>query len=374
MLGFVVVVIAAAGGLAGGLGAAAGGGPALGAGVGLAVGFVGAALVYWRLSARLVRMGQVARLVESLASGRLDPGRVDLRVDDDITRMARDLMRLMGQLQGIRQHLDLAATGDLSRTTVAEGELAIALAKMVAEQRSMLERIGRTSASVDRSSAKILGTSREQQANATQQAAVVEQILRTMQSVADNASSVASRAEEVLELAERTDGNNREITQRIDGLAQHAARIGQVLEVISTIAHKSEILALNAALEGTRAGEAGRGFSLVAGQMGQLSESVLAAVVDIQQLTRDIAEATQGTVTAAEQAASGSAATATAAREIRTAVQRQTLGTQQVGRGLEEISSALQEASVGARVSADEASDLAEQSARLQELLTKFKV
>lgn len=342
----------------------------LGSVLGLLGGGVAAGLVH-RL---LQRIEDVERVSGKLASGSLDPGPVDFRIDDALTPTMRNLLHLMGQLQGLKQHLELAAGGDLSRTTVAEGELARAVANMLTEQRQVVEQLGRTSDSVERSSARLLSTSKQQQANAAQQAAVVEEILRTMQGVADNASRVAERAEEVLQLAERTSGNNVVINERIDALARHAARIGEVLEVISDIAHKSEILALNAALEGTRAGEAGRGFSLVAGEMGQLSERVLAAVVDIQELTADITSATEATVIAADQASEQAAATAGAAREIRASVQQQTTGTQQVGRGLEEISAALRESAQGARTSSEDAGELADQSARLQELLARFEI
>ena len=70
-------------------------------------------------------------------------------------------------------------------------------------------------------------------------------------------------------------------------------QIGKIVEFINGVADKSDLLALNAELEGTKAGEVGRGFSLVAAEMRRLAENVLESTKEIEGLIEEIREATQ---------------------------------------------------------------------------------
>ena len=119
-----------------------------------------------------------------------------------------------------------------------------------------------------------------------------------MDSLLNSAHQIASVSGTVLTNAEHTHSNSQLIAERITELAGHTQRISVFLDVIRDIANKTDLLALNAALEGTRAGEAGRGFSLVASQMQRLTVSVMDSVEDIKGLTADIREATSSSVLA----------------------------------------------------------------------------
>lgn len=142
-------------------------------------------------------------------------------------------------------------------------------------------------------------------------------------------SAVTSVAQSMLENAESTQRNNQIITERIGELVSRSQRIAEILEVIKDIANKSELLALNAALEGTKAGEAGRGFSLVANQMQRLAENVMGSVRDIKQLTVAIREATNASVLATEEGTKLTADTTRSAREIAHIVHEQQGGSVQ---------------------------------------------
>src|SRR5690606_16587442 len=83
-------------------------------------------------------------------------------------------------------------------------------------------------------------------------------------------------------------------------LSRRVERIGSVVEVIDEIADRSDLLALNAALEGAKAGEAGRGFSIVAAEMRRLAENVLTSTKEIKGLIGEIREAADGTAEATE--------------------------------------------------------------------------
>ena len=83
-------------------------------------------------------------------------------------------------------------------------------------------------------------------------------------------------------------------------LNKRVQQIGKVVEFINEIADKSDLLALNAELEGTKAGEVGRGFSLVAAEMRRLAENVITSTRAIEQLIEEIRDATNAAVMATE--------------------------------------------------------------------------
>jgi methyl-accepting chemotaxis protein len=111
----------------------------------------------------------------------------------------------------------------------------------------------------------------------------------------------------------------------------------EALQGISEIARKSELLALNASLEGTRAGEAGRGFSLVASEMQRLAERVVTSVREIKTLTADVRGATASTVSSVSEAVEIARATADAARHIRAISQLQQDATDQIAQAMSDI-------------------------------------
>ena len=100
---------------------------------------------------------------------------------------------------------------------------------------------------------------------------------------------------------EKVRKNAVEVDDAIAKLSTRVERIGTVVEVIDEIADRSDLLALNAALEGAKAGEAGRGFSIVAAEMRRLAENVMESTKEIKNLITEIREATH----AAKEASDG---------------------------------------------------------------------
>jgi methyl-accepting chemotaxis protein len=183
----------------------------------------------------------------------------------------------------------------------------------------------------------LLSDSQEQQAGAAEQSAAVEETRQTFQGLLEASTSMNQIGTDVLGHAEVSQRSAQTIGARIQDLSASATTITEVLTLVKDIANKSEILALNAALEGTKAGEVGRGFSLVAQQMQRLAEQVMGSVKKIEGLTADISGASSGAVLAAEEAEKVSRLTTDAAREISGAVGRQQSSAEQVAVAMNEI-------------------------------------
>jgi hypothetical protein len=103
------------------------------------------------------------------------------------------------------------------------------------------------------------------------------------------ASAKASAAIE--QMAGKLEGLSSEADENAaaaDALSGHAARIGEILEVIEAVAVQTRLLALNATIEAARAGEAGRGFAVVAGEVGKLAGRTKEAASEIAGLVASI--------------------------------------------------------------------------------------
>jgi methyl-accepting chemotaxis protein len=177
----------------------------------------------------------------------------------------------------------------------------------------------------------------------------------------------------VLANAESTQRNNQIITERIGELTARSQRIVEILEVIKDIANKSELLALNAALEGTKAGEAGRGFSLVATQMQRLAENVMGSVRDIKTLTAAIREATSASVLATEEGAKLAADTTRSARQIAEIVEAQQGGTEQVTEVMDEVAEIARQSANGSREAVGAVQSLSTLADQLDVLIEQFR-
>lgn len=216
------------------------------------------------------------------------------------------------------------------------------------------------------------GSVAEQSAGLTETSATTEELARSAEQIAGNAAQVAATAQMTLSAANagekganqflaamrRLKDENGVIADAVLRLNKRVQQIGKVVEFISEIADKTDLLALNAELEGTKAGEAGRGFSLVAAEMRRLAENVLRNTRAIAQLIDEIRDATNSAVMATEAGVkttdAGAAVaislseslgqilalaqkTSEASQAISLATEQQKLGTEELARAMAEI-------------------------------------
>jgi methyl-accepting chemotaxis protein len=262
---------------------------------------------------------------------------------------------------------------------------------------------------------EVLAASTQHEASSSEQAAAIHETTATMEElkhasaqIAENAGSVARVAEETLGAARSGRGAIGEFIQamqqiRNDGVAvadsiaklsKRVERIGTVVEVIDEIADRSDLLALNAALEGSRAGEAGKGFSIVAAEMRRLAENVLDSTKEIKNLITEIREATAAAAGAAEASKlatqsgeklgavaaqavegilSGVQETSDAARVINLATQQQRTATEQVVASMGEIEDVTRQTAQASKQATGAAAELTQLASRLAELIKRFK-
>ena len=271
------------------------------------------------------------------------------------------------------------AAGDLTQSKIEEkspdavGQLADSINQMLASQQQLVSSIAATARQIDTTAGDILSNSHAHQKGAVAQSDAVEQTRHAMGNLRDASHTIVENSQGVLDNAELTLQNNRQIGRSIGELSNHSQRIADILEVIKDIANKSDLLALNAALEGTKAGEAGRGFSLVAQQMQRLAENVMQSAVNIKELTSDIKDATGASVLASEEALRLAADTTESARVINELAQQQQLGTEQATNAINDIHNVAQQVVDGNRLTIEVTTQLVDHSKVLQTLIKDFR-
>ncbi|RKH48809.1 methyl-accepting chemotaxis protein [Corallococcus sp. AB050B] len=232
------------------------------------------------------------------------------------TLLGRPMRELSGEARRI-------AAGDLAspRLVPAEDEVwavSAAFTTMRTHLADVLAELQRAGAQISATTEEILSTSGRYEEGAAEQAssldetsATTEELARSAKQIAENASSVAEiaqrtlaaaqggqrSAESFLEAMARMRQDNQAIGSAVVRLDKRVQQIGKIVEFINGVADKSDLLALNAELEGTKAGEVGRGFSLVAAEMRRLAENVLESTKEIEGLIEEVREASAAAVT-----------------------------------------------------------------------------
>jgi hypothetical protein len=214
----------------------------------------------------------------------------------------------------------------------------------------------------------------QQREGASQQANSVTETREAMASILRASREIAESAQQVFQYAEQTTKNNELVVAQVDALAAQALRVGEMARGINEIAGKSELLALNAALEGVKAGPAGDGFQLVAGRMQELSESIGSLAQIIKSQAANIRSANEETRHSAQEAVALARRTTEAGRSISVVSLAQETSTEMVVSTLEDISVVINQLALGTEQTMDSTFSLLELADELPKLIHELGV
>ncbi|QIP04967.1 methyl-accepting chemotaxis protein [Bradyrhizobium symbiodeficiens] len=257
----------------------------------------------------------------------------------------------------------------------------------------IVQTVSSASTQLEASASTLTSTAERSQRLATTVAGASEEASTNVQSVAsateEMASSVGEISRQVQESARMAGdavGQARATTERVSELSKAASRIGDVVELINTIAGQTNLLALNATIEAARAGEAGRGFAVVASEVKALAEQTAKATGEIGQQISGIQAATNDSVGAIKEISSTierlseiSSAIAAAVEEQGAATQEIARNVQQAAQGTQQVSSNITDVQRGATETGSASSQvlsaaqmLSNDSGRLKSEVSKF--
>ncbi|MEM8985726.1 MAG: methyl-accepting chemotaxis protein [Pseudomonadota bacterium] len=206
----------------------------------------------------------------------------------------------------------------------------------------VVESMEKTSADMDTSAQEMLGLADEANSMSSSVSAAAEEMTAAVNEISQQMTEVAQMATTASDEAQKTD-------QQVASLAEAAHRIGQITDMIQSIADQTKLLALNATIEAARAGEAGKGFAVVASEVKSLSGQTAKATEEIKEQITEVQGVTEQAVSAITSIRDIIEKLNGVSAQVAAAVEEQGAATQEVTRSISGVADASQKTGESAR-------------------------
>lgn len=319
-------------------------------GAAIVASLIAIAFVMWGMTRRVVApLNGLIEHFERIAAGRLD--------NPVTTRGQRDVRRLFEALDGMRQRL----------------------AANVGEVRTSSQTIHRDTQRIAEDSHDLSARTERQAAALEETAASMAQLTATVGRNAEHAERAVTLAATASHSAERGQVAVSQVTTTMDNIHTDSRQVEDIVAMIDSLAFQTNLLALNASVEAARAGQHGRGFSVVANEVRRLASQSADAARDIRSLTdnarRNVEAGRQRvkeTGTTIGELVASVEQTAQLMREIANASQEQHQGIEQIDRAIEQLEQLTQGNAAMATQATHAATTLGEETTRLHASVSEF--
>ena len=300
---------------------------------------IGATLVAWLYVGRSLarRLGLLSNAMRRIADGDLEVNVQDNR-NDEIADMGRALVFF-------RQATADAASarrkeGEQTRTLESRRQLVEAATReFEGAVANIVQTLDRAAEAMDRSARDMASTAGRNQEQALATAAASEEattnvgiVATAAEEIAQSIEHIAARVANSATVASQASGEAKAITDAVESLSASVDEIGEVSDLISSIAAQTNLLALNATIEAARAGEAGRGFAVVAQEVKGLATQTGKATGEITRHIVSIEQTTERSVQAIKKIAATITQLSENASDVAVAMRQQDSVTQEIAR------------------------------------------
>ena len=378
------------------------------------------ALIGWRITQNIAGpLTALTAAADRIADGEINVELANASRDDEVGVLVNAFQRMCGSLNVLAGRARQIAEGDLTAQIEPRSErdvLGSAFASMVAELRRLMQELSEVVNVLASSASEIMASTAQLAASAAQTATAVTETTTTVEEVKQTARISSEKAKVVAGESQKAVGIARggriAVEQTIEGMGQirqqmgavaesilslsaQSRAIGEIISSVDDLAAQSKLLAVNAAIEAAKAGEEGKGFSVVAQEVKSLAEQSKQATTQVRGILNDIQKATSNAVMATEQGskaveagvrqsndsaesigtlAENIAGAAEAASQIAASSQEQFIGMDQVALAMENIKVASTQTVASTRQAETAAQQLHVLGKKLKQLIERFKV
>jgi methyl-accepting chemotaxis protein len=380
---------------------------------------VGALLYWWIIQNGIIQpitraVGMATRVAQGDLSDREDVTRID-----EIGHLQTAMNDMIGYLDDMANIADAIARGDLRSRVEARSDFdkfGTSFNKMVENLHSMIQELAEGAAGLSSAASELATTSNQQSAMISEQATSIQESLVTLEEIRTIVNQASEKAKSVVEISEHSVSVSKagqealeltvgamvkirdqvaEIAKNIVELSEKTIQIGEITASVNEIAEQSNLLAVNAAIEAIKAGEAGRGFGVVATEVKNLANQSKQATAQVQNILGEIQKATTSTVMVTEEGRKrvdvgvdqvhqiGAnfnqlyrviVESSNAAKQIASATNQQVAGIEQIALGMSNISQAANDSVTGAMQQSSTAQNLSALAHSLNNIVRRYRL
>lgn len=360
------------------------------------------AFVAFKVSKKIIQsivnpVKEIEEVAKQLACGDLSNAHITYEREDELGSLASSMRYTIKTLQmyitDVSTQLTYMAEGDMSHSITLDyiGDFApikVALVNISEKLNETLKNIAQSAEEVSSGAEEIAKGATELAQGATEQASIIEEFVAATEEIVENINGTVAKVSATSEISQEAKERADEGIQVMDkmlasmnDISHSSKQIAEVLKAIDNIASQTNLLALNAAIESARAGEAGRGFGVVANEIRDLANRSSETVKGIesmihtslthveigQNMANQTAQALKGILISVEKTTGIASELLESSNQQKESIEELATGTKQIAGVVESNTSTSQE-------SAAISEELAAQAENLQSLLEYFKL